>query len=442
MRFLFLPLLAMTLTAAPPSKIFPYAYDQYDLPNGLRLITIPTDFPNIVSLYTVVSVGSRHEVEPGKTGFAHFFEHCMFRGTKKYPPQKWEAVMKAAGAATNAYTSDDLTVYHATFAKEGLESILELEADRFQNLEYSESAFRTEALAVNGEYNKNSSEPVNQLQEKLRETAFQQHTYRHTTMGFLADIKAMPNQYEYSKQFFSRFYRPENVTVLVVGDVDQKQVRAMVEKYWGSWKKGADQPKIPVEPPQTEERKAHVEWPTATPSWMMIGYRVPSFTENMRDSAALDLISSLAMGQTSPLYQRLVIEEQKNDVLGGGYENHADPYLFLVYSRTKKDADVPAVREAIISTLNGYKDTLVDAKRLEDVKQNLRYRFALSLDNSEAIAAGLSPYLALTRTPETLNQIYDIYASLTPEDLREVARKYFVASGRTVVTLSQKKEAK
>ena len=442
MRTLLTLLLAAGAYAAPPSKIFPYGYDLYDLPNGLRLLTIPTDFPNIVSLYTVVSVGSRHEVEPGKSGFAHFFEHCMFRGTKRFPPQKWETVMKAAGAATNAYTSDDLTVYHATFDKSGLESILDLEADRFQNLEYSESAFRTEALAVNGEYNKNSSEPAQQLIEKLRATAFDRHTYRHTTMGFLADIKDMPNQFAYSKQFFDRFYRPENVTLVLAGDLDPKQVRTMVEKYWGPWKKGAVAPQIPVEPPQTAERKAHVPWPTPTLPWMMIGYKVPAFAENMRDSAALDLIASLALGRNSPLYKKLLLEDQTNDVLQGGYENHADPYLFLVYARVKKETDLPAVQDTIISTLNGFKDNLVDAQRLEAVKSNLRYSFALGLDNSEAIAANLAGFIALTRTPETLNQVYDLYASLTPEDLRAVARKYFVASGRTIVTLTHQKEAK
>ena len=174
----------------------------------------------------------------------------------------------------------------------------------------------------------------------------------------------------------------------------------------------------------------------------MIGYKVPAFAENMRDSAALDLIASLALGRNSPLYKKLLLEDQTNDVLQGGYENHADPFLFLVYARLKKETDLPAVQDAIISTLNGFKDNLVDAQRLEAVKSNLRYSFALGLDNSEAIAANLAGFIALTRTPETLNQVYDLYASLTPEDLRAVARKYFVASGRTIVTLTHQKEAK
>jgi zinc protease len=424
------------LAHAQSGKIFDSPYQQHDFPNGLRLVTVPTDYPNIVALYIVVNVGSRNEVEPGKSGFAHFFEHVMFRGTKKNPPQKWEATMKAAGAATNASTSDDLTVYHATFSKQGLPAILELEADRFQNLDYSEAVFRTEALAVNGEYNKNSAAPTSRLSEKLRETAFDRHTYKHTTMGFLADIKAMPDQYAYSRQFFDRFYRPEYTTILVVGDVDPVQVKSLVETHWGPWKRGSYAPAIPVEPPQTAERKAHVDWPVPTLPWLAIGYKVPAYTDSEKDTAALDIIAALAFGPTSPAYQRLVVQEQKVDALGGGAQQRLDPSLFTVFSRVKAAKDVDSIRESIISTLNGFKDTLVDTRKLDAVKKNLRYRFALSLDNSEAIADSLSRAVALRRTPETLNRLYNMYSQITPEDLRDVARKYFVESGRTVVTLS------
>jgi zinc protease len=424
------------LTAAEPRKIFDYPYQQHDFPNGLRLFTVPTDYPNIVALYIVVNVGSRNEVEAGKSGFAHFFEHVMFRGTKKNPPQKWEATMKAAGAATNAFTSDDLTAYHATFSKQGLASILELEADRFQNLEYSESLFRTEALAVNGEYNKNSAAPTSKLNEKLRETAFDVHTYKHTTMGFLADIKAMPDQFAYSREFFDRFYRPEYTSILVVGDIKPDEVKALVEKHWGGWQRGKYVAPIPAEPAQKGERKAHVDWQVPTLPWLAVGYKVPAYSDSDKETAALDLISALAFGPTSPAYQRLVIEEQKVDVLRGGSAQRVDPYLFTVYSRVKVDKDVDNIRESIVSTLNGFKDTLVEAKKLDAVKNNLRYQFALSMDNSESIAEALAYAVALRRSPETLNRLYALYDQITPEDLRNVARKYFVENGRTVVTLS------
>jgi len=112
-----LSLCAAALAAATPAKVLPYPYAQHDLANGLRLITIPTDYPNLVTLYIVVSVGSRNEVEPGKTGFAHLFEHMMFRGTEKFPPEKYQQVVQQAGTDSNAFTSDDITAYHVTFSK-------------------------------------------------------------------------------------------------------------------------------------------------------------------------------------------------------------------------------------------------------------------------------------------------------------------------------------
>ena len=186
---LFLSLLAAVAAAAGPPKVFPFAYSQEDLPNGLRVITIPTEFPNIVSLYIVVQTGSRNEVEPGRSGFAHLFEHMMFRGTERFPAPKYTAEVKRIGAAQNAYTSDDLTVYHTTFSKEDLDTMLMLEADRFQHLKYSPDLFKTETLAVLGEYNKSSTDPSEKLFEVLRDTAYARHTYKHTTIGFLKDIQ-------------------------------------------------------------------------------------------------------------------------------------------------------------------------------------------------------------------------------------------------------------
>jgi len=433
-----LPFLAvMTLTAAnQPQKVFPLPYDQSDLPNGLRVITIPTGYPNVVSLHIVVQTGSRNEVEPGKSGFAHLFEHMMFRGTKNYPPAKYEEIMKEAGASTNAYTSDDLTSYHATFSKEDLETILKVEADRFQNLEYSPAIFKTETTAVLGEYNKNSSSPTSKLHEVLRDTVFEKHTYKHTTMGFLEDVKNMPNQFDYSRQFFDRYYRPEYTTVIIAGDLESKAAKALVEKYWGGWKRGNFKTEIPAEPPQTAARTARVDWPSPTLPWIEIAYRSPAYSDTEKESAALDLLGYLGFSSNSDLYQRLVIRDQKVDVLATDDSSHVDPYLFGVVSRVKKASDLADVQEQILSTLNGFKDTLVAAERLDAVKRHLKYQFALRMNNSEAIAGTVARYVALRRTPETINRLYDLYDSVTPEDIRQVARKYFAENSRTIVTLT------
>jgi len=312
-----------------------------------------------------------------------------------------------------------------------------MEADRFQNLEYSEAAFRTETLAVLGEYNKNSSAPPVKLNEVLRDTAFDKHTYKHTTMGFLKDIEDMPNQYAYSRLFYQRFYRPEYTILVVAGDVTKERSRAAVEKYWGSWKRGDYRPEIPVEPPQTGGPRAnHVHWPTPTLPWLNIAYRTPAYSDTEIDTAALDLLAEVGFSETSELYQKLVIQEQKVDILGASNPDHVDPYLFRIQARVKKPAELEAVREEILATVKWFHDNRAPAQRLEAVKRRLRYRFALSLNSSEAVAAAVAHYVALRRTPETINRLYDLYSRVTPDDMRNVARKYLVESNRTIVTLT------
>ena len=442
-----LPAFALTLFALAilmplafaAGKIFPYTYVQEDLPNGLRLVTIPTDYRNIVALYIVVGTGSRNEVEPGKSGFAHLFEHLMFRGTAEYPPDRYQQELSNAGAASNAFTTDDFTAYHTTFSKEDLPRILSMEADRFQHLAVDPAAFKTETRAVLGEFNKNSANPEEKLFETLRATAFHTHTYRHTTMGFLEDVEAMPDEYDYSLQFFARYYRPEYTTIIVVGDVDPKQVRSLVDESWAVWKRGNYKPQIPAEPPQDGPRTAHVDWPTPTLPFVMIGWRGPAFSDDTPDTAALDATARLLFDRTSPLYQKLVITEQKLDSLSGGPADNLDPELFGATPRVKNLVDVPSITQQITAAVEDFASKPVDAKKLEALKQNIRYGFALRMTNSEAIAGAVARYVALRRTPEAINRYFDIYAKLTPEDLQRVAKKYLIEKNRTVVTLSTPK---
>jgi zinc protease len=401
---------------------------------------VPTDYPNLVSLYIVVQTGSRNEVESGKSGFAHLFEHLMFRGTEKYSAEAYNEIFKNAGADTNAYTSDDRTVYHATFSKEDLDQIMMVEADRFQNLKVPEELFKTETRAVLGEYNKNATNPVNKLFEVLRDTAYQSHTYKHTTMGFLRDVENMPNQYDYSLEFFKRYYRPEYTTIIITGDVKRDDALAMTKKYWGAWTRGEYKPQIPKEAEQAKELTAHVDWPSPTLPWVAVAYKGPAYTDEQKDMPSMDLISNLGFSQNSELYQRLVIKEQKVDALFASFEDHLDPYLLTVMARVKDPKDINYVRQEIIKTFDSFKTTKVSKEKLEAVKSNLKYSFALAMDNSQAIASTLAPYISLRRTPETINKLFDVYASITPEDIQQMAGKYFVEKQRTVVTLSNKEK--
>jgi zinc protease len=436
-KFLLLVLTAGAFVAANAQiKTFPFAYMQQDLPNGLRLVTIPTDSPNLVSIYIVVQTGSRNEVEPGKSGFAHLFEHMMFRGTDKYPPEKYNQILQRAGAASNAFTSDDLTAFYTTFSKEDLAQILAMEADRFQTLKYTPEYFKTETGAVLGEFNKNSSDPEEKLDEVLHDTAFDRHTYKHTTMGFLKDVQDMPNQYDYSLKFFDRYYRPEYTTIVVAGDVDAKQVRALVDQYWGNWKRGSYHPDIPAEPAQQGPRENTIAWPSPTLPLIEIAFHGPAYSDTDKDWAALDALATLAFGRNSDLYEKLVVREQKVDRLIGDMAQSVDPNLFAIEARVKKPEDVSYVRTQILDTIKRFQDQLVPTEKLSAVKSRERYGFTMQLDNSQSVAAAAARYVALRRTPDTIDKLYALYSRLTPEDIRAAARKYLTENNRTIVTLT------
>jgi zinc protease len=428
----------MALAQQKSRKLLPYDSSIDDLPNGLRLVTVPTDYPNLVALYIVVQAGSRNEIEAGKTGFAHFFEHIMFRGSEHYTPEQRDAILKRAGAEANAYTSDDRTVYHETFSKEDLEEVMKLEADRFMGLKYSLPAFQTEALAVKGEYDKNSANPFSKLYEVLRETSFKTHTYSHTTMGYIKDIQAMPTHYDYSLEFFKRFYRPEYTTIVVVGDVTRQRALDLTKKYFGEWKRGDYVANIPAEPKQTEPRTAHIDWPSPTLPIVAVAFRGPAYSDVEKDHMALDLLAQVAFGENSDLYQKLVLKEQKVDVLGPDFSNQMDPELFVVLARIKDPKDVDYVRDQILATYKRYTTELIPAAKLDATRSRLRYSFAMAMDSSNAIASTLAPFISLRRTPETIDKLAALMETITPQDVRDMAAKYFRDDSRTIVTLATK----
>lgn len=441
-----LPLILMAQqkasTRREPQKskddLLPFEATEKTLPNGLKVIIVPTGFPNIASIQIPVQTGSRNEVEAGKSGFAHFFEHMMFRGTKTYPPEKYQEILTKAGARQNAYTTDDYTNYHITFAKEDLETMLKIEADRFQNLSYPEAAFKTEARAVLGEYNKNSANPMNKLLEVQREHAFTTHTYKHTTMGFIRDIEDMPNQFEYSRAFFDRWYRPEYTTLIVAGDVKPAEVIPMVEKYWSGWKRGSFNVTIPREPPPSGPVYAHVPWPDKTLPWVTIAFHGPAFSENNKDFAAMDALMDLNFGQTSEVYRRLVEQEQKVDQLIPYVALTQDPALVTVLARVKRMEDVLSVRDELLKAAASATAAPPSAQLLADAKSNGRYGLVRSLDNTERIASTLARFVRFSRSYQTLNNYYRTVDSLVPADLHNAAKKYLADAGLVVTTLSDK----
>lgn len=422
-------------SAAQDEKILPYQIHQQKLANGLNVVTVPFDSPGLAAFYIVVRVGSRNEIEEGVTGFAHFFEHMMFRGTDKYSREEYNRVLKMTGAGANANTSLDRTIYHMTGNADYLEKMFELEADRFMNLKYPEHDFKVEAGAVKGEYTKNFASPYQQLYENLLNTAFDTHTYKHTTMGFFKDIVDMPNQYEYSLKFFERYYRPEYSTIIVVGDVNPEKVNKLAEKYFGQWKRGNYSVQIPVEPEQKEKRSLHLQ-NGSIPPYMSLNYKGPAFSDTNIDMPAIDVLNTLLFSQSSQLYKKLVVEEQKLRFVGGGAMDSRDPYLISIQASFINKDDFQYVRDEIAKAIENIKANGVDPKLLQETKSNLKYGYAMGVDNPDAIANSVGHYIYLTGDPNSLNKLYSLYDKVTIDDIKMVAGKYYIDNGLTIATIS------
>ena len=414
---------------------FPYKAHTAVLPNGLKVIMIPMESPGLVAYYSVVRTGSRDEVEPGRSGYAHFFEHMMFRGTKKYPGPVYDSIVTSIGASANASTSDDVTIYHLAFAVENLEKVIEVESDRFQNLHYDLPGFQTESGAIYGEYRKGVTNPYEVLDEKVRDLAYDVHTYKHTTIGFERDIKAMPEGYDYSLGFFKRFYRPENVVLVIVGDIRPDAVLTLVKKYYSSWERGYEPPAVQQEPPQNGERTGTVAYPGKTLPILDLAFKGDAFDPANTDFVAATVLGDLAFGETSDIYKKLYIQEQRVDVLGAGIPLQRDMPLFEITARIKKDDDIPSVQEEILKTIASFQSTPVEPRRLAGVKKRRRYEFLMNLDTPERVASRLAHLVAISGGIEALDAYYTALANVTPADIMSAAKKYFVPERRTIVVL-------
>ena len=417
------------------TPIIPYPTETRTLPNGLKIIVVPMPSDGLVAYWSIVRTGSRDEYEEGRTGFAHFFEHMMFRGTERYPADVYNRVITTIGADANAYTTDDHTAYHLSMAAGDLEQVMELESDRFQHLSYAEGAFQTEAGAVYGEYRKSRTEPEFALYEALLEQAFERHPYGHTTMGYERDIAIMPTLYDYSREFFGRYYRPENTVLFIAGDVTPSAVFSLAEKYYGEWERGYVPPEIPEEPEQTAERRVDVRYDGQTLPIVLVAYKLPVYDPGDRVRTAADLFADLAFGETSEAYARLVLDEQVVEDLDAGASYNRDPGLLEISARVKDPAKIDYVLGVIDETTHKFRAEPPDAKRLADLQRRLRYGFLMGLTTPDSVAARVAQLIAVSGDLRGLDRLHATYAAITPADVRAAAERYLEPSRRTIGVL-------
>jgi zinc protease len=394
------------------TSIIPFPTETRTLPNGLTVIVVPMPSDGLVAYWSIVRTGSRDEYEEGRSGFAHFFEHMMFRGTERYPADAYSRIITTIGADANAYTTDDHTAYHLSMAAEDLEQVMELESDRFQHLSYPEAAFQTEA--------------------------FERHPYGHTTLGYERDIAIMPTLYDYSRTFFKRYYRPENTVLFIAGDVTPAKTFSLAEKHYAGWERGYVPPQIVTEPEQTAERRIEVGYDGQTLPLLLIAYKLPVYDPADRTRVAADLFADLAFGETSEAYRQLVLDEQVVEDLDAGASYNRDPGLLEITARIKDATKIDHVLAVIDAAVTKYRSTQPDARRLTDLQRRLHYGFLMGLQTPDSVAARVAPFVALHGDLRGLDRLYATYAEITPADVHAAADRYLHSSRRTVGVLKSR----
>ena len=227
---------------------------------------------------------------------------------------------------------------------------------------------------------------------------------------------------------------------MIAGKFNPDEALALIRKYYAPWKPSNYTPEMPQEPEQKAEKRATVKYEGDTLPILAISYKAPSFDPSKKDFAALSLLSELAFGETSPIYEKLVLQDQKADFVSADYIPHMADYLFTVYARLKNPGDVTDVEQQLLNTLEQMKQQPVDAKRLADLKSNRKYSYLMSFSTSKSITDGfyrsLPPYLAMVHGVKAVDQLFATYESVTPEDIQKAANEYFQKEKRTVVTLT------
>lgn len=402
------------------------------LPNGLRILMAEDHHVPVVNLQVWYHVGSKDE-KTGHTGFAHLFEHLMFKGSAHVGPDEHGRIIEAMGGFDNAYTNDDVTVFWETFPSNYLDRVLWLEADRMGSLNVNDTNFKSEREVVKEERRlRVDNSPYGRAQEDLYAAAFTVHPYHHTTIGSMTDLDNAT--VDDVRAFHDTYYRPNNATLVIVGDIDPTQAVAWAEKYFGGIPRSPQPiPRVSVkEPLQTAERTVTKSYPGVPLPAVIEGYKVPA--RFAPDSYPLDLASNiLAGGESSLLYQTLVYK-QRIAVEAAGFGNFTeDPNLFWVISIMNQGKTAEDGEKALDSVLDGIKSQPVSPQELEKAKNQEISDAILGQETDEQKADALGEAAVIGKNPDLVNTSLLQYEAVTAAAIQHAADEYFVKQHETVL---------
>ena len=425
---------AATLQAAVrPPKL---QYQTLTLPNGLRVILSEDHSTPIVHMAVWYHVGSKNE-RPGRTGFAHFFEHMMFKGSKNVDPESHTSIVSSVGGRSNAYTTEDVTVFWQTVPAQYLPLVFWLEADRMATLRVDDAAFRREREIVKEERRMRiENQPYGRLSEIIYDNTFSAHPYKHPTIGSMADLEsASVNDV---REFHDTYYVPENATVTVVGDFDTAQAVQLVTQYFGRVPK-APRPvprDIPVEPKTTQERRVIVEesWPLPA---VVVAYHITY--DGHPDSYPLHIASKiLSDGQSARIPRELVYNKRIALSAFASGNITEDPNLFYGVAILQPGQAPEAAEKALIAEFEKVKTGGVTLHEVQRAQNQFARDYIVGRESNEEKATHLAHAAVIHNDITTADAEFDIFTTITPADVQRVARTYFTEANRTVLYILPK----
>ncbi|HVH12088.1 MAG TPA: pitrilysin family protein [Longimicrobium sp.] len=428
--------LLLSLLAAPvAAQQVSMPHTTFTLPNGLRVIVAEDHSAPLASVNVWYHVGSGYE-RPGRTGFAHLFEHVMFEGSKNVPEGDFDNWLEAAGARNNGSTNTDRTNYYEVMPSNAVELALWLEADRMGGLLDAMSPSKLEGqrgVVKNERRQSYENQPYGLLWETASTLLYPAgHPYSWTTIGSMADLDAA--KIEDVSEFFRTYYAPNNASIAIVGDVDPAQVRQWVEQYFGWIPRNTEVQRPTDAMPQLAAttyttREDRVTLPELTMIWRT-GIR---FSE---DEAALNALAAvLTSGKSSRLYKRLVYDEQVVAFTTAWNDASLISGDFWLRTRAKPDVDLDAIESAIDEEVTRLAETPPSQEELDRVVNGLVTGFVGRLETVENKADQLNDYLYFTGNPDYAEQDLARYRALTPADIQRVARQYLAGRNHVVISI-------
>jgi len=428
--------LAFGVTPEELEKAIQVPVEKYELKNGMTVLLHPDKSIPSVSVHEWFRVGAKDEVE-GRTGLAHFFEHMMFKGTKKFPKETWGKFLKGKGAELNAFTSNDYTGYYINAPAEHLELLLQIESDRMRNLLLDPAEVTSEREVVKEERRMRYEDNIDGgIREKMASLMFTQLPYKWLPIGSMSDLNAASMDDLHA--FYKTYYSPNNAILVVAGAFDVETTKKWIEKYYGGLpREEIKRPVIKPEPPQKTARRAVIEREAQAPT-IAVGYRLPDLRHP--DHYALDLLSIvLGQGQSSRLYRTLVY---KSEVALSTYASSWGQTLagqFSVYASLKPNSSPDKVAEMIENEVGALRGSLVSQKELDKARNIFLKDYVDGLKRVGGRARMLASYETLLGDYTRIFSDLKEYQKVTPQDIRRVAQTYLKANQRnTVVVLPRK----